>query len=105
MNASLDSSNSPRQLLERPALRLSSPSALEMTYEAPSVEREMTLRDFWRMLARRIWTVLAITGGITLAVTAWLALRPDYYEAKARIEIGVESENPRPNEGDTRNSV
>lgn len=90
-----------RGALVRPALAIPA-SALEGPYEIEGGERELTLRDAWRILARHAWTITAITATVTLLVTAWLALRPDYYEAVSKVEIGLESANPRPNEDDVR---
>src|SRR6266487_2762586 len=62
--------------------------------EDASHEGEAHLRDYWRIIRKRLWLIIgiaAIIGAISMIHEARL---PDYYHAKARVQVDVESYSP-----------
>src|SRR6266567_3039275 len=62
--------------------------------EDASPEGEAHLRDYWRIIRKRLWLIIgiaAIIGAISMIREARL---PDYYQAKARVQVDVESYSP-----------
>src|SRR5262245_26466719 len=53
-------------------------------------EREMRLRDYWEMVRRHGRLVAMTVAAVTVPVAVVSMLSPDYYSAKARIEINME---------------
>ena len=85
------------------AERVVEPQVLELLYGANrSGEREITLRDYWRIMRNRAWLIVSITAMVTLLVTVWTTLAPGYYEGHARIEIDLINANPPPTETENR---
>jgi succinoglycan biosynthesis transport protein ExoP len=71
------------------------------TYRAPvygygldtAAEGEVHLLDYWRAVRKRLWLVFGIAALITALATIYVARKPDVYEAKSQVEIGLEN-NP-----------
>ncbi len=59
----------------------------------PAGEGEVHLLDYWRAVRKRLWLVLGIAALITALATIYVARKPDVYEAKSQVEIGLEN-NP-----------
>jgi len=79
------------------AERATEPQVLELLYGANrNAEREITLRDYWRIIRNHAWLIILIPGVFSLMIAAWLALGPDYYEGHARIEIDLINPSPPP---------
>jgi capsular exopolysaccharide synthesis family protein len=68
-------------------------------------EREMTLRDHWQILRNHAWVIISTVVVVTLLATVWFALRPDYYEGHARVEIDLEGTTLQPNETESHFSA
>ena len=76
---------------------------LELVYGAEgSEERQMTLRDHWRIMRNHARLIISTAVVVTLLVTVWTMLSPDYYEGSARVEIDLETADPLPSEPETR---
>src|SRR5579859_4167396 len=79
--------------------RITETSVLERVYPVDeNDEREMTLRDHWRIMRNHKWLIISAVVAATLMVTVWVALGPDYYEGHARVEINFEGATPPPSE-------
>src|SRR5712692_10297618 len=59
----------------------------------PAGEGEVHLLDYWRAVRKRLWLVLGIAALITALATIYVARKPDVYEAKSQVEVGLEN-NP-----------
>jgi succinoglycan biosynthesis transport protein ExoP len=62
--------------------------------EDASHEGEAHLRDYWRIIRKRLWLIIgiaAIIGALSMIREARL---PDYYQAKARVQVDAESLSP-----------
>src|SRR5713101_9154435 len=59
----------------------------------PAGEGEVHLLDYWRAVRKRLWLVFGIAALITAFATIYVARKPDVYEAKSQVEIGLEN-NP-----------
>ncbi|HTC94835.1 MAG TPA: polysaccharide biosynthesis tyrosine autokinase [Terriglobales bacterium] len=59
-----------------------------------SRERNMTLRDYFIILRRHARLIIGITAAVTCLVTMMMLLQPDYYDAKAEVEIDLENVDP-----------
>src|SRR5438552_3489239 len=62
-------------------------------YGPESSEGEVHLLDYWSAIRKRLWLVLGIAALITAFATIYVARKPDVYEAKSQVEIGLEN-NP-----------
>src|SRR5205814_2704332 len=58
-----------------------------------AAEGEVHLLDYWRAVRKRLWLVFGIAALITAFATIYVARKPDVYEAKSQVEIGLEN-NP-----------
>ena len=56
----------------------------------PNAHYELHLIDYWRAVRKRIWMVLGIVALITMLAVVYVARKPDYFEAQARVEIKQE---------------
>lgn len=79
------------------------PSGFSLDIDNGPPDEILRLRDYWRVVRNHLWLVISITALVTLAITFWMAFRPDYYEARARVEVNLESINPAI--GDSKNST
>lgn len=67
----------------------------------PNAENEVHLLDYWRAIRKRLWLVLGIVALITMLAVVYVARKPDFYEAQARVQVDLEDtgsvvNNPRP---------
>src|SRR5205823_2743468 len=59
-----------------------------------SEERDVHLRDYWRVILKHIWLVIGPAILVPTLVTIYLIRSPDIYEAQARIQVDLENANP-----------
>src|SRR2546428_12653889 len=91
MNKS-ESNGNPQRPEEALTLHTNAHRLYELIPEAVGTsieERDMTLRDFWRIIRNHAVMIVAGTLGITTFVFVWVAVGPDYYGGCSRIEIGL----------------
>src|SRR5918993_4283003 len=67
----------------------------------PNAENDVHLLDYWRAIRKRLWLVLGIVALITMLAIVYVARKPDFYEAQARVQVDLEDagsvvNNPRP---------
>ena len=66
----------------------------------PNAENEVHLLDYWRAIRKRLWLVLGVVALITMLAVVYVARKPDFYEAQARVQVDLEDtalvNNPRP---------
>ncbi len=68
----------------------------------PAPDREMRMRDSLGVIGRHRGLIISIASIPTLIVALALMLQPNFYEAKARIEIGVPFEPTNTSSGTNR---
>ena len=56
----------------------------------PNARHEVHLIDYWRAIRKRIWLVLGLVTLITMVAILYVARKPDYYEAQARVQVKPE---------------
>src|SRR6185295_6974734 len=56
----------------------------------PNAENEAHLLDYWRAIRKRLWLVLGIVALITMLAVVYVARKPDFYEAQARVQVDLE---------------
>lgn len=82
--------------LDRPV----EPPALYNYGVDPNAENEVHLLDYWRAIRKRLWLVLGVVALITMLAVVYVARKPDFYEAQARVQVDLEDtalvNNPRP---------
>jgi capsular exopolysaccharide synthesis family protein len=86
------------KLIERSrSLEVREPVETEFHYPAsehyvePSAEDRAHLRKFLRSVRDRLWVVFAITALCTTFVAVYMAYQPDLYEAKAQVQVDLET--------------
>ena len=86
------------KLIERSrSLEVREPVETEFHYPAsdpyiePSAEDRAHLRKFLRSVRDRLWVVIAITALCTTLVAVYMAYQPDLYEAKAQVQVDLET--------------
>src|SRR6266446_810387 len=62
-------------------------------YGPEGSEGEVHLLDYWRAVRKRLWLVLGVAALITSLSMIYVARKPDVYEAKSQVEVGLEN-NP-----------
>src|ERR671919_972834 len=66
----------------------------------PNAENEVHLLDYWRAIRKRLWLVLGIVALVTMLAVVYVARKPDFYEAQARVQVDLEDtgvvNKPRP---------
>ena len=67
----------------------------------PNADNEVHLLDYWRAIRKRLWLVLGIVALVTMLAVVYVARKPDFYEAQARVQVDLEDtaalvNNPRP---------
>ncbi len=67
------------------------PVSSDYGFEDPSGKSH--LRDYWRMFRKYIWMVIGLALLATVLATVYVAQKPDYYKAEARVQVNMES-NP-----------
>ena len=76
----------------------------------PNAENEVHLLDYWRAIRKRLWLVLGIVALITMLAIVYVARKPDFYEAQARVQVDLEDaggivNNTRPLYGPTDDPI
>jgi polysaccharide biosynthesis transport protein len=76
----------------------------------PNAENEVHLLDYWRAIRKRLWLVLGIVALITMLAVVYVARKPDFYEAQARVQVDLEDtgaivNNTRPLYGPTDDPI
>src|SRR5678816_4956498 len=56
----------------------------------PNADNEVHLLDYWRAIRKRIWLVLGVVALITMLAVVYVARKPDFYEAQARVQVDLE---------------
>lgn len=56
----------------------------------PNAENEVHLLDYWRAIRKRLWLVFGIVALITMLSVVYVARKPDFYEAQARVQVDLE---------------
>lgn len=56
----------------------------------PNAHHEVHLIDYWRAIRKRIWIVLGFVALITMIAILYVARKPDYFEAQARVQVKPE---------------
>ena len=76
----------------------------------PNAENEVHLLDYWRAIRKRLWLVLGIVALVTMLAVVYVARKPDFYEAQARVQVDLEDSgalvnNARPLYGPTDDPI
>jgi succinoglycan biosynthesis transport protein ExoP len=76
----------------------------------PNAENEVHLLDYWRAIRKRLWLVLGIVALVTMLAVVYVARKPDFYEAQARVQVDLEDtgalvNNARPLYGPTDDPI
>ena len=63
---------------------------------APEIglDDELSLRDYWRAVRKRLWLVACIALLGAAATALYMARKPDIYEARARVQVDADRANP-----------
>ncbi|HET6851221.1 MAG TPA: polysaccharide biosynthesis tyrosine autokinase [Pyrinomonadaceae bacterium] len=81
------------------AKREPGPEALDRAFEPPqsynygvdpNAENEVHLLDYWRAIRKRLWLVLGIVAIVTMLAVVYVARKPDFFEAQARVQVDLE---------------
>ena len=56
----------------------------------PNAENEVHLLDYWRAIRKRLWLVLGVVALSTMMAVVYVARKPDFYEAQARVQVDLE---------------
>ena len=56
----------------------------------PNAQYELHLIDYWRAVRKRIWLVIGLVAVITMLAVVYVARKPDYFEAQARVQVKQE---------------
>jgi polysaccharide biosynthesis transport protein len=56
----------------------------------PNADNEVHLLDYWRAIRKRLWLVLGIVALVTMLALVYVARKPDFYEAQARVQVDLE---------------
>jgi len=76
----------------------------------PNADNEVHLLDYWRAIRKRLWLVLGIVALVTMLAVVYVARKPDFYEAQARVQVDLEEtgnlvNNSRPLYGPTDDPI
>ena len=75
----------------------------------PNADNEVHFLDYWRAIRKRIWLVLGIVALVTMLAVVYVARKPDFYEAQARVQVDLEDTSvvnkPRPLYGPTDDPI
>ena len=85
----------PNELIkhESPLEALTKPIEPPLSYNYgvdPNADNEVHLLDYWRAIRKRLWLVLGIVALITMLAVVYVARKPDFYEAQARVQVDLE---------------
>jgi capsular exopolysaccharide synthesis family protein len=97
---------SPLEALDRP---IETPQSYNYGVD-PNAENEVHLLDYWRAIRKRLWLVLGIVALVTMLSVVYVARKPDFYEAQARVQVDLEEagnlvNNSRPLYGPTDDPI
>jgi capsular exopolysaccharide synthesis family protein len=56
----------------------------------PNAENDVHLLDYWRAIRKRLWLVLGIVALVTMFAVVYVARKPDFFEAQARVQVDLE---------------
>ena len=56
----------------------------------PNADNEVHLLDYWRAIRKRLWLVFGIIALVTMMAVVYVARKPDFYEAQARVQVDLE---------------
>ena len=70
---------------------VSSPSLLNGYGVEANEGGDVHLRDYWRLVRKRLWLVLVITILVSIATIVFFARQPDIFQAEVRLQINRES--------------
>ena len=62
--------------------------------EEPGPEGELHLRDYWRTIRKRLWLIIGLAVIVGTITALKQSRQPDIYQARARVQVDVESSNP-----------
>jgi capsular exopolysaccharide synthesis family protein len=106
---------SPNELAKRetPLEALDRPIETPQSYNYgvdPNADNEVHLLDYWRAIRKRLWLVLGIVALVTMLSVVYVARKPDFYEAQARVQVDLEEtgnlvNNSRPLYGPTDDPI
>src|SRR6476646_404355 len=76
----------------------------------PNADNEVHLLDYWRAIRKRLWMVAGVVALITMLAIVYMARKPDFYEAEARVQVDLEDtgglvNNTRPLYGPTDDPI
>lgn len=76
----------------------------------PNADNEVHLLDYWRAIRKRLWLVAGIVALSTMLAIVYVARKPDFYEAQARVQVDLEDtgtlvNNTRPLYGPTDDPI
>ncbi|MGH9874127.1 MAG: GumC family protein [Pyrinomonadaceae bacterium] len=57
-------------------------------------EGELHLRDYWRSIRKRLWLIVGLAIIVSTITALKQSRQPDIYQARARVQVDVESSNP-----------
>ena len=75
------------------AERYTTPYIPSRNQEAEADE-QIHLRDYWKAARKHKWLVLGLPFLITSLAVIYMASKPDFYEAEARVLVNLENPNP-----------
>jgi capsular exopolysaccharide synthesis family protein len=56
----------------------------------PNADNDVHLLDYWRAIRKRLWLVVGIVALITMLAIVYVARKPDFFEAQARVQVDLE---------------
>jgi capsular exopolysaccharide synthesis family protein len=56
----------------------------------PNADNGVHLLDYWRAIRKRLWLVFGIIALVTMMAIVYVARKPDFYEAQARVQVDLE---------------
>jgi capsular exopolysaccharide synthesis family protein len=56
----------------------------------PNADDEGHLLDYWRAIRKRLWLVIGIVALVTMLAVLYVARKPDFFEAQARVQVDLE---------------
>jgi uncharacterized protein involved in exopolysaccharide biosynthesis len=52
------------------------------------------LLDYWRAIRKRLWLIISIVLLVSMLTVVYVSRKPDIFEAKARVQVNLEDNNP-----------
>lgn len=89
----------PRELTKRisgrgdlePATEIIAPPPVKNYGIDPAVEEEFRLLEHWRAVRKHIWLVAGVCALITMLAAVYMARKADIFEARARVQVNLET--------------